>query len=58
MGVDHRILQLSDRDESSAAMPESGRPYESLMPLPGGDLRMCGIFHGKQKSSGTVRGAA
>ena len=34
MGVDHRILQLSDRDESSAAMPESGRPYESLMPLP------------------------
>ena len=25
MGVDHRILQLSDRDESSAAMPESGR---------------------------------
>ena len=34
MGVDHRILQLSDRDESSVAMPESGRPYESLMPLP------------------------
>lgn len=34
MGVDHRILQLSDRDESSAVMPESGRPYESLMPLP------------------------
>ena len=34
MGVDHRILQLSDRDESSAAMPKSGRPYESLMPLP------------------------
>ena len=33
MGVDHRILQLSDRDESSAAMAESGRPYESLMPL-------------------------
>ena len=33
MGVDHRILQLSDRDESSAVMPESGRPYESLMPL-------------------------
>lgn len=34
MGVDHRILQLSDRDESLAVMPESGRPYESLMPLP------------------------
>lgn len=33
MGVDHRILQLSDRDESAAAMPESGRPYESLVPL-------------------------
>ena len=34
MGVDHRILQLSDRDEGAAAMPESGRPYESLVPLP------------------------
>ena len=34
MGVDHRIRQLSDRDEGSDAMPESGRPYESLMPLP------------------------
>ena len=34
MGVDHRILQLSDRDEDTAAMPESGRPYESLVPLP------------------------
>ncbi len=34
MGVDHRILQLSDRDESEVSMPESGRPYESLVPLP------------------------
>ena len=34
MGVDHRILQLSDRDEGTFAMPESGRPYESLVPLP------------------------
>ena len=34
MGVDHRILQLSDRDEGAFAMPESGRPYESLVPLP------------------------
>ncbi len=34
MGVDHRIMQLSDRDEGAAAMPESGRPYESLVPLP------------------------
>ena len=24
MGVDHRILQLSDRDEGTFAMPESG----------------------------------
>ena len=34
MGVDHRIMQVSDRDEGAAAMPESGRPYESLVPLP------------------------
>lgn len=34
MGVDHRILQLSDREEGAFAMPESGRPYESLVPLP------------------------
>ena len=34
MGVDHRIMQLSDRDEGAAAMPESGRPYESLVPFP------------------------
>lgn len=34
MGVDHRIMQLSDRDEGANAMPESGRPYESLVPLP------------------------
>lgn len=34
MGVDHRIMQLSDRDEGAAAMPESGCPYESLVPLP------------------------
>lgn len=34
MGVDHRILQLSDRDEREVSMPESGRPYESLVPLP------------------------
>lgn len=34
MGVDHRILQLSDREEGTFAMPESGRPYESLVPLP------------------------
>ncbi len=34
MGVDHRIMQLSDRDEGAVAMPESGRPYESLVPLP------------------------
>ncbi len=33
MGVDHRILQLSDREEGAFAMPESGRPYESLVPL-------------------------
>lgn len=34
MGVDHRILQLSDRDEREVSMPESGRPYESLVSLP------------------------
>ena len=31
MGVDHRVEQLSDREEPD--MPERGRPYESLVPL-------------------------
>ena len=58
MGVDHRILQLSDRDESSAAMPESGRPYESLMPLPEVISACVGFSTASKKSSGTVRGSA
>ena len=52
MGVDHRILQLSDRDESSAVMPESGRPYESLMPLPEVISACMGISTASKKVQG------
>lgn len=54
MGVDHRILQLSDRDEGAAAMPESGRPYESLVPLPEVISACVGFSTASKKSAGPV----
>lgn len=52
MGVDHRILQLSDRDESEVSMPESGRPYESLVPLPEVISACVGFSTGSKKVQG------
>ena len=56
MGVDHRILQLSDRDESEVSMPESGRPYESLVPLPEVISACVGFSTASKKVQGQYEG--
>ena len=45
-------MQLSDRDEGAAAMPESGRPYESLVPLPEVVSACIGFYTASKKVQG------
>ena len=48
MGVDHRTCSYLTVTRVQRPRRESGRPYESLMPLPEGDLRLRGIYHTKK----------
>lgn len=50
VGVDHRIVQLADREEG--AKGKNGRPFESLVPLP----EVIAASTGKSASSKKVQG--